>query len=94
MLDDFEIKNVTFYSSGYALASVNFRLGPIVVRGAKVFKKGSKRWLSMPGRMDDSGQWNDLVYFIDIGIKDQIERAVLQEIDRLNKRSQGEKEND
>ncbi|MBQ7529619.1 septation protein SpoVG family protein [bacterium] len=94
MLEDFEIRKITFYNDGYALANVNFRLGPIVIRGAKVFSKGKKRWLSMPGRMDDSGQWNDLVYFPDDNIRKKIEIAVLQEIDKLNKISQGEDKND
>ncbi|MCR4784882.1 MAG: SpoVG family protein [bacterium] len=77
-LSDFTIKSITKYESGFALAGVNFQLGPVIVRGAKVFEKDGRYWLGMPGRMSETGEWGDLVYFLDRDIKDAVERAVIE----------------
>lgn len=81
MLDDLKVLKITRYQNGTALAGVNFSLGPVVVRGAKIFAKDGKRWLSMPGRIDQNGEWGDLVYFLDKNVRSLVESAVLQEFD-------------
>ncbi|GEM_PF-2993963 len=77
MLEDFAIKSITKYDSGFALAGVVFQFGPVVVRGAKIFEKNGQRWLGMPGRISDSGEWGDFAYFLDKEMKILVEKAII-----------------
>ncbi len=80
---DVEIRKITIFSGeGYGRASANFRLGPLVVRGAKVFEKDGRRWLSMPGRKGSNGDWIDTVFLEDRELRDHIEKLVLREYER------------
>lgn len=81
MLDDLKVLKITRFQNGTALAGVNFSLGPVVVRGAKIFAKDGRRWLSMPGRIDQNGEWGDLVYFLDKNSRALAESAILREFD-------------
>ena len=84
MQHEVEIRKVTLFSGdGFGRASVSFRLGPVVVRGAKVFEKEGNRWLSMPGRKGGKGDWVDWVYIEDRETRDHLERLVLHEYERV-----------
>ncbi|MBQ7529620.1 septation protein SpoVG family protein [bacterium] len=80
---------VPFYGEGYTKATLSLRLGPVIVRGAKIFEKEDKRWLSMPARKIRNGNWLDIVTFSDRQEKNKIENIVLEQYDNiLNKLSQ------
>lgn len=79
MLQDLEIQHITVYSGDSASkASVSFRVGPIIIRGATIFEKNGARWLSMPGRKTVKGDWLDIAYFANREDKAQVQDAVLQ----------------
>lgn len=82
-MQNVEILKLTLFSGdGYGRAAVTFRLGSVVVRGAKVFEKEGKRWLSMPGRRNSKNEWIDFVELEDRESRGALERMVLQEYDR------------
>ena len=66
-MNDVEIRRVTLFSGdGFGRAGVTFRMGPVLVRGAKIFEKEGNRWLSMPGRKNGNGEWIDTVFIEDL----------------------------
>jgi len=80
---DVEVRKVTIFSGeGFGRAAANIRLGPVLVRGAKVFEKDGRRWLSMPGRKGSNGEWIDTVYLEDRDLRDHVEKQVLREYER------------
>ncbi|MGM9999249.1 MAG: septation protein SpoVG family protein [Candidatus Bruticola sp.] len=87
MLQDFTVRNITKYESGFALAGVVFQLGPVIIRGAKIFEKNGQRWLGMPGRISDNGDWGDFVYFLDQDLKSLVERAVIEKYSQAYEKS-------
>lgn len=82
---DVEVRRITLFSrgEGFGRAAVTFRVGPVLVRGAKVFEKEGKRWLAMPGRKDNRGDWIDSVSIEDRDARGSLERLVLQEYERV-----------
>lgn len=83
MSEDIEIRRLSLFSGdGFGRAGVTFRMGPILVRGAKVFEKDGNRWLSMPGRKNGNGEWIDTVFIEDREARARVERMVLREYDR------------
>jgi DNA-binding cell septation regulator SpoVG len=82
-MNDVEIRRVTLFSGdGFGRAGVTFRMGPVLVRGAKIFEKEGNRWLSMPGRKNGNGEWIDTVFIEDREARDRLEHMVLREYDR------------
>lgn len=77
MLNTFAVKRIIKYAQGPTLASINFQLGPVVIRGAHLFEHKGKRWLGMPGRLSEADEWGDLVYFLDRELKAVVEEKVI-----------------
>ena len=79
---DIEVRQIIPYAGeGYAKASLMLRIGPLMVRGAKIFEKENNRWLSMPSRRTKTGRWIEIVHFEDKQEKADIENAVLSQYD-------------
>lgn len=76
---------VPFQSEGCARANIIFRIGPLMVRGAKIFEKGEERWLSMPARRTKNGRWMDVIQFVSPQDKERLQRAVLDQYDQVLK---------
>ena len=62
-------------------ASVMFRLGPLMIRGAKIFEKNGDHWLSMPSKRIKSGRWMEVIHFTDKQDKLDLQDAVLAQYD-------------
>ncbi len=81
---DFEIRHIIPYAGeGYTKATVMFRLGPLMVRGAKIFEKDGSRWLSMPSRRTKNGRWLDIVQFVDKQNKLDLQDLVFAKYDLM-----------
>lgn len=81
---EIEIRQIIpFNEEGCTKAAVTFRIGPMVVRGAKIFEKADQRWLAMPGRKTVNGSWVDTVYFPNKNDKQELEKLVLSQYDHL-----------
>ena len=83
MLNDVEIRQiVNFTGTGAGKASVTFRVGPVLVRGARIMEKeDGTRWLSMPSRKMANGNWFNLVSFSSRDDKQQLEDLALRAYD-------------
>ncbi len=82
---DVEIRQAaSFPSEKCSQTVITFRMGPVVIRGAKVFEKDGHRWLSMPARKTSSGAWIDTVYIPDKDEKAEIEKAVFEALDKID----------
>ncbi len=79
MIEDAEIRQVVkFNGPGCSKAAVTFRVGPIIVRGARLMEKDGKCWLAMPSRKMSNGNWLNLVSFCTADIKEKLMQMVLQ----------------
>ncbi|MBQ7501838.1 septation protein SpoVG family protein [bacterium] len=82
---DIEIRQITIPADteGYTKANVMLRIGPLMIKGAKIFEKDKERWLSMPARRMKNGSWIDIVYFTDREDRKEIEELVLRQYDLM-----------
>lgn len=82
---DIEIRQIAISaeSEGYTKASVMLRIGPLMIKGAKIFEKDKERWLSMPARKMKNGNWIDIVYFTDRQDRKEIEELVLKQYELM-----------
>ncbi len=62
-------------------ASVMFRLGPLMIRGAKIFEKNGDRWLSMPTKRTKNGRWIEIIHFTDKQDKLDLQDVILTQYD-------------
>ena len=64
-------------------ASVMFRLGPLMIRGAKIFEKNGDRWLSMPAKRTKHGRWLEVIHFTDKQDKLDLQDVILTQYDLI-----------
>lgn len=83
MQEDIEIRQIVKFSGeGYGKASVTFRVGPIVVHGARIMEKNGKRWLSYPSRPGGEGKWFHVVACESQELTRELERLAFEAYDR------------
>ncbi|MGM9991630.1 MAG: hypothetical protein ACI376_02100 [Candidatus Bruticola sp.] len=81
---DTEIRQIIpLCSDTCAKATVMFRLGPLMVKGAKIFEKNNSRWLSMPAKRTKNGRWLEALQFTDKQDKLDLQDAVLAQYDLI-----------
>lgn len=82
MNEDIEIRQIVKFSGdGYGKASVTFRIGSLIVHGARVMEKEGKRWLAMPARSGPSGKWFPSIVIESDEVRWELERQALEAFD-------------
>ena len=79
MSNDIEIRQIVKFSGeGYSKAAVTFRVGPLVIHGARLMEKEGTRWLSMPSRKLSNGNWLDFIELSSKELKNTLEKLALE----------------
>lgn len=85
---DVEIRQVVpFTGEGCTKATVMFRVGPLMIRCAKIFEKDGQRWLSMPARRVKNGRWFEVAAFASKQAKTDIQNAVLAQYEIIEQQT-------
>lgn len=83
MIEDIEIRQIVKFSGeGYGKASVTFRVGPLVIHGARLMEKNGRRWLAYPSRPSGDGKWFHVVVSESPELTKEIERLAMEAYDR------------
>lgn len=78
MSSEIEIRSITKVATeGFLKALVTLRIGPMIVRGARIMEKEGRRWLSMPSRKTRQGNWLHLAFIPDPALQEQVEKVAL-----------------
>lgn len=81
---DVEIRSLTAQAQGeYSRAKFDLRVGPLIIREARIMEKNGERWIALPAKRTSNGRWYPQVVFADQANRQEIEQLALAEYERV-----------